>query len=263
MLESPTLDEAAELKLMHSIHCLVAQSMASLCALFAQDALPKQSIDSTNTSQFPVDTKLIVIDDLTTLHSVAFPPDIRDFSNRSTATNSKIETPSLKRAKVLAFLSSNLNSIAASGHVAVLILNKMATKVEAGGAALVNPYGDSWSHACANRLLIYRDAFNRKSEQPYPERVALRWIAVQKLGNKNLLTPEGIPVVIDDEGLKLCNSVEPRNSQLRKRPDIGSGEFARTKRLKSGSDVQSEEESELLTPPNDPDLLPVNGTAHI
>ncbi|ORY83648.1 P-loop containing nucleoside triphosphate hydrolase protein [Protomyces lactucae-debilis] len=140
------------------------------------------------------DTKLLVIDDLTTLFNAAFPPE----DSRSAAPG---ESQSARRARVTKLLAQTLQTLAASCQIIILVLCKLTTRVAAGsGATLVASLGDAWQDACSTRLLLYRDFPPVRLSAD--DAAALRYCAVQKVGGAMLARPEGVPVRIVGSGFQ-------------------------------------------------------------
>ena len=123
------------------------------------------------TDVIPEQTKLLVIDDLTTLYNTAFPPEtIRKDSGRY------IEPTTSKKQRVLALLGNSLSSLASSKGIAIIVLNNLTTKITGGQANLTSPFNETWSNMCATRLLLYRDKDKR-------------WLAVQRTNHRTAVTP--------------------------------------------------------------------------
>mmetsp|Transcript_20297 Transcript_20297/g.40262 ORF Transcript_20297/g.40262 Transcript_20297/m.40262 type:complete len:301 (-) Transcript_20297:150-1052(-) len=63
-----------------------------------------------------------------------------------------------KRARLLTSMAQKLNELAHKQSVAVVLMNQMTTKVEAGGGGgsrLVPALGESWAHAATHRLTLF------------------------------------------------------------------------------------------------------------
>jgi len=59
------------------------------------------------------------------------------------------------RTRVLSGLSLKLMKIAKTYNLAVVLLNQVTTKFTEGSFQLTLALGDSWSHSCTNRLILY------------------------------------------------------------------------------------------------------------
>ncbi|KAG8044936.1 hypothetical protein GUJ93_ZPchr0008g11606 [Zizania palustris] len=61
------------------------------------------------------------------------------------------------RTRVLSGLSLKLMKLAKTYNLAVVLLNQVTTKFTEGSFQLTLALGDSWSHSCTNRLILYWD----------------------------------------------------------------------------------------------------------
>eukprot|EP00897_Mesotaenium_endlicherianum_P006037 jgi/Mesen1/5461/ME000273S04694 len=59
------------------------------------------------------------------------------------------------RTRLLQGMSQKLMSLADRRDVAVVLVNQVTTKVVANNSKLVPALGESWSHACTNRVILY------------------------------------------------------------------------------------------------------------
>ncbi|KAM3385009.1 hypothetical protein ACQJBY_009146 [Aegilops geniculata] len=59
------------------------------------------------------------------------------------------------RTRVLSGLSLKLMKLSKSYNLAVVLLNQVTTKFTEGSFQLTLALGDSWSHSCTNRLILY------------------------------------------------------------------------------------------------------------
>ncbi|XP_042406772.1 DNA repair protein RAD51 homolog 3-like isoform X3 [Zingiber officinale] len=59
------------------------------------------------------------------------------------------------RTRVLGGMSSKLMRFAKKHNLAVVLLNQVTTKFVDGSFQLTLALGDSWSHACTNRIILY------------------------------------------------------------------------------------------------------------
>ncbi|KAG2589539.1 DNA repair protein RAD51 homolog 3-like isoform X1 [Panicum virgatum] len=65
------------------------------------------------------------------------------------------------RTRVLSGLSLKLMKIAKTYNLAVVLLNQVTTKFTEGSFQLTLALGDSWSHSCTNRLILYWNGNDR------------------------------------------------------------------------------------------------------
>lgn len=59
------------------------------------------------------------------------------------------------RTRVLGGMALKLMKLAKKMSVAVVLLNQVTTKYSEGSFHLALALGDSWSHACTNRVILY------------------------------------------------------------------------------------------------------------
>ncbi|OMO78567.1 hypothetical protein CCACVL1_14294 [Corchorus capsularis] len=82
------------------------------------------------------DVKVVVVDSVT-FH---FRHDYEDMASRT---------------RVLSEMASKLTNLARTFSLAVVILNQVTTKQTEGSYQLTLALGDSWSHTCTNRIVLY------------------------------------------------------------------------------------------------------------
>ncbi|KAH7422017.1 hypothetical protein KP509_13G086400 [Ceratopteris richardii] len=82
------------------------------------------------------EVKLIVIDSVT-FH---FRHNFEDMSSRT---------------RILSSMGQKLMHISESHQLAVVLVNQVTTKFSGGISKLIPALGESWSHACTNRLILY------------------------------------------------------------------------------------------------------------
>ncbi|CCG80944.1 protein of unknown function [Taphrina deformans PYCC 5710] len=166
----------AQLKL---VNCLTTLTLSSLLSL-----LLHSKVSGGRSSAVPEDTALLVIDDLTTIYNAAFPPD----NHKDTNT---------KKQRILSILADCLTRLAITENIAVLVLSKLTSKITRGGPAqLESPFGDVWSSHCTSRVVLYRDFYAKKLSLLDDDEI--RWVAVQKAANRNILEPVGLPIKISN-----------------------------------------------------------------
>lgn len=167
---------------MQLVTCFTTLTLSSLFGL-----LLHSQEDSGKSVVATEDTSLLVIDDLTTIYNAAFPPD----NHKDTNT---------KKQRILSILSDCLTRLAITENIAILVLSKLTSKITKGGPAqLESPFGDAWSSHCTSRVVLYRDFYAKKLSLLDDEEI--RWIAVQKATNRNILEPVGLPIKIVGSGI--------------------------------------------------------------
>ncbi|KAI5783874.1 P-loop containing nucleoside triphosphate hydrolase protein [Peziza echinospora] len=145
-------------------------------------------------------TTLVIVDSLSTLLSVAFPPGSEsDFTSNNKERKDpstgkwmpkqpQTQAPSAKRALTISSLAAGFSRIAVAGNVAVVVTTQMTTRVVKGvGAGLVPSIDNTqWINALSNRLFIYRDDVKRLLHNTNPpkalkERIhQIRFMSVSK-----------------------------------------------------------------------------------
>lgn len=59
------------------------------------------------------------------------------------------------RTRLLGSMGQKLMRLAELNEVAIILMNQVTTKFSGGSAKLVPALGESWSHACTNRVILY------------------------------------------------------------------------------------------------------------
>lgn len=95
------------------------------------------------------------------------------------------------RTRILSEMSLKLMKLAKSFNLAVVLLNQVTTKFTEGSFHLSLALGDSWSHACTNRIILYwsnseRNAYIEKSPSV---RSASSAFSVTAEGIRNIIPP--------------------------------------------------------------------------
>lgn len=196
-------EERGRRQRLESVTCVATPTLTSLLSLLTTYC----GVVDNESALFHEDTALLVIDDLTTLYNAAFPPaaDVQYHNNNNNNNNSSSgRDASARKIKVLSVVSDHLLRLAATRNIAVLVLAKLTSRIIKGSRAqLESPFGDAWSSRCAARFVLYRnhdDAFtthyltNGGGD-------GVRWIAIQKHGNKSFADPVGLPFEIIGSGM--------------------------------------------------------------
>lgn len=190
-IESEEVAQEEEEELMRRVRCVRCPTLSCLLTLLLHSDLA----GGDESELMPTSTKVLVIDDLTTLCNTAFPPDTL---RGATGGSRDVETTAAKRSRILTVIGNSLSALAITRNIAIVVLNKLTTKISNGYAKLEGPLGDHWSNVCATRILLYRDHYTKRLS--FVDELELRWIAVQKTGGRNLLDPVGVPVKIQHSG---------------------------------------------------------------
>eukprot|EP00250_Pteridium_aquilinum_P033384 c5535_g1_i1 orf=459-773(+) len=65
------------------------------------------------------------------------------------------------RTRILSSIGQKLMRLSELYGVAVVLVNQVTTKFSGGNSKLVPALGESWSHACTNRLILYWESNQR------------------------------------------------------------------------------------------------------
>src|ERR1700744_1714539 len=178
-LPRPRLEAAASQvdSLEDRFHHYFAPSLAHLIAL-ARHQTPKFP---------PPGTALIVIDDISHLFPLPF-----SRGSSKTSSTPRTPTPALQLA-----LLSDLNRIASSCNLAVVITSHVSTRVrQPNGALLVAAHGSKdWDDGFSSRLALFRD-FPPNVNSPDPNLARLRYAGVIKAYGVSKLENDSISDII-------------------------------------------------------------------
>ncbi|RPA90082.1 P-loop containing nucleoside triphosphate hydrolase protein [Choiromyces venosus 120613-1] len=204
----------------------------------------------------PENTSLVVIDNVSTPFTAAFPPGMEDDGGGGGGGGGKgkKEPVGVRRFAIMGDLISALSKLAASRGVAVLLLNQMTTKVIPGvGAVLIHSvFSPIWATSLNSRLLIH---YNKTSPSilanPDDTPVSqVRYVTILKSnGAEAALSRPAVLLQIQETGVsdvKLVSEAAPAAASLK------TYEPRRQKRKRGleagvipGSDEEDGDESEV------------------
>ncbi|KAI1264259.1 hypothetical protein F5Y18DRAFT_391608 [Xylariaceae sp. FL1019] len=189
-------------------------------------------------SSVPDGTSLIVIDGLVGLVNHDLP---RNYENRQT---SRGPHPSAKRLRVLQYIISALQKLAATRNLVVMLLTPCVTKMqfERGAAIVPGINATVWQQGVATRLVLFRDWTDPGTQVP-----SVRIVGIQK--NNGQTSQDGIgPMVafgIHNSGVaELKLTVDPTPGQQKRKMNDGILEIADSE----GEDYGWEEEDDRDMP---------------
>ena len=128
---------------------------------------------------------LLVIDGFSTLFNLAYPKRYESSTETSAAPRKRdsAQWASGRRWAVLSDLIAQLNTLAVTSNIAVVVLNQTTTRIRQGGGAHLYPAlsGSIWENAIANRVALFRDWLLQQGDGPYPRPTgSVRFAAVVK-----------------------------------------------------------------------------------
>ena len=152
----------------------------------------------------PSYTTLLVIDDLSNLIFSSLPHPAP--ANKSDPVASAVaKRESARRIQIVESLSSALSSLAASRHIAIVILNKCTTAQRPGSQAVLKPAlaGQAWDPGIYARIVLYQDfpSWDVRDKLSESESQCWRLAEVVRLGNKDVVR-SAIAFVIDEAGMR-------------------------------------------------------------
>jgi Rad51 len=160
------------------------------------------------TSEFPPPrTSLIVIDNASALFATAFPRSVDRRAPGSTfaesARNAAQQRAANRKWAVVGDLAVAMAKMATLHHVAVLVVNQVATSLKGVRKAVLKPSlsGNGWDAGVGNRVLLYRDFApgGEGVELTNQERRGMRFAEVVKVGGKSW-TGDVVLFIIEDVG---------------------------------------------------------------
>ncbi|KAF8464041.1 P-loop containing nucleoside triphosphate hydrolase protein, partial [Kalaharituber pfeilii] len=192
---------------LNSLRIIQCPTLAHLLALILYPPPP------TATYCFPEkDTGVLVIDNISTPFSIAFPPGVdahvlaKKGGKGTGASDGKAQVPSsVRRFSIMTDLAVGLGKLAAIKNIVILVLNQLTTRIIPGVGAVLQPAVGSpnWSNAFMNRLLIYRhDVPSHKLK--FPEKAkSVRYVSILKASNVSYENGDGpiVSITVGDHGI--------------------------------------------------------------
>lgn len=184
-------------------------------------------------SCIPEWTSLIVVDSLSALvnHDVLKNTDLRQ-APQTKHKDTRAPIPAERRIQALHYILSNLQKLAATRDVAIVILTQCATKMQAErGATLVPAINASvWRQGIVSRIALFRD----RLQNDFETSTALRFAFIQKLNGVDKHADDAaalcgfhieaaglVPVEYDQASSPLRTMSTPSGVQKRKLGDTG------------------------------------------
>lgn len=159
------------------------------------------------TSVFPPpNTSLLVIDGLPNFLLGALPRPARgDGTLNTILQDAATKKANSKRFQLVENLAAALSHLAASRHIAVLVLTNATTSVKTGQKAMLKPAlsGQSWDAAINTRVMLYRDLYPQqyRAKLSLQEKRFYRLAEVTRLNCKDVQR-DPVPFVIEMSGLR-------------------------------------------------------------
>jgi RecA/RadA recombinase len=202
---SPPLPKANDDALKQSFIYRQTQSLPHLLVLLMH----------TTASFPPPKTAILVLDGLSNLLLGTFPRQSRnkDAGPANLLQDNAAKRANSKRFQLIENVASALSRLAASRHIAVVVLNNTTTAFRGGGQkALLKPSlgGQAWDAAVNTRVVLYRDFVpqEHKSQLDVQAMRGYRVAEVTRLGAKDVYT-EPVPFVIEKSGLRALDLTDP------------------------------------------------------
>ena len=153
----------------------------------------------------PPSTAAIIVDDLSNLILGSFPKHLRNKSTSSSILQDRIaQRVTSRRFQVIENLASSLSRLAASRHLALVVLNNATTSLKGGQKAILKPAlsGQAWDAAINTRIALYRDLSpsEQRDRLTWKEQRGYRLAAIVRLSGRDVYR-EAIPFLIQDSGL--------------------------------------------------------------
>lgn len=159
------------------------------------------------TSSFPPpNTSVLVLDGLTNFLQGAMPRHIQSQDAKShVLAEQASKRANSKRFQIIDNLASALSRLAASRHIAVVVLMNATTAIKNGQKAVLKPAVNrqGWEAAIHTRVTLYRDLFPRAygRQMTRDERRGYRLAEVTRLNAKDIFR-DHVPFVIEKGGLR-------------------------------------------------------------
>ncbi|KAF8429535.1 P-loop containing nucleoside triphosphate hydrolase protein [Tirmania nivea] len=159
-------------------------------------------------------TGVLVIDNISTLFSIAFPPGIDgEFLDRKSAGCVGKVQPSVRRVGIMVDLVGGLGKVAGMRNIVeltgagekVLVLNQLTTRIIRGVGAYLQPAvaSPSWTNSFTTRLLIFRHHVPADILKSPETATSVRYISILKAGGVSYENEDGpiISVTISENGI--------------------------------------------------------------
>ena len=153
----------------------------------------------------PPSTSAIIVDDLSNLILGSFPKPSRSNTTTNVTLHDRLaQKATSRRFQVIENLASALSRLAASRHLAIVILNNATTSLRTGQKALLKPAlsGQAWDAVINTRIALYRDfsPSEQRNTLTGPEKRGYRLATVVRLGGRDVYR-QAVPFIIEAGGL--------------------------------------------------------------
>ncbi|KAF8457787.1 P-loop containing nucleoside triphosphate hydrolase protein [Terfezia claveryi] len=188
---------------LYSLRIIKCPTLAHLLAII----LHPPQYTPTSPSTFPESgTGALVIDNISTLFSIAFPPGIDgEFLDRKNVGAAGRVQPGVRRFGIMVDLVEGLGKVAGMRDIVVLVLNQLTTRIIRGAGAYLQPAvaNPSWTNAFTNRLLIFRHHVPADTLEFPQTATSIRYISILKAGGVGYENEDGpiISVTINENGI--------------------------------------------------------------
>ena len=172
----------------------------------------------------PPSTSAIIVDDLSNLILGSFPKPSRTNTTTNVTLHDRLaQKATSRRFQVIENLASALSRLAASRHIAIVILNNATTSLRTGQKALLKPAlsGQAWDAVVNTRIALYRDfsPSEQRNRLTGREKRGYRLAAVVRLGGRDVYR-EAVPFVIEVGGLLQITSDHPEDDANANRENV-------------------------------------------
>ena len=156
--ETTSTEVDAADKFLDNFHHFTAPTLPHLLALLTH---PSNSFPPPNAS-------LLVIDEISTLFSLAFPKSGEKVSDQQTPAKKTqaAQWASGRRWGVMESLISDLGKLAVTKNIAIVMISQMTTRIRDEARAMLYPAiaGHAWESGVATRITLFRDWLLKTSE---------------------------------------------------------------------------------------------------
>ena len=133
-----------------NLHHFTAPTLPHLLALITHQS-----------SSFPSEASLLVVDSMSTLFSLAFPKNADSVDPKQTPVKKSeaAQWASGRRWAVMGDVVSNIGKLAATKNIAVLLTSQTTTRIRVDTGAILHPAisGTAWDTGIGTRIVLFRD----------------------------------------------------------------------------------------------------------
>lgn len=118
----------------------------------------------------PHDTRLLVVDSVSTLFASAFPKTTENGNKQqpSVKKSEAVQWAAGRRWAVMGDFISKIGKLAATRNMAILLIGQTTTRIRAETGAVLCPAisGTAWDGGISNRIVLFRDWLSRSTPAP-------------------------------------------------------------------------------------------------